>query len=115
VLPSIDELKSRWAARGVTGDKEIALYSNAGTQAGFAYFTLRLLGYPRVAVYEGSMDEWSKANVTAFPLGFETGRKVATNHPQLLRCAQTDFLLWQRLAFKLDVPLCLSARLHQHS
>jgi 3-mercaptopyruvate sulfurtransferase SseA len=70
VLLPTDELKTKWAARGVTNDKEIALYSNASTRAGFAYFTLRLLGYPRVAVYEGGMNEWSKADATAFPLSY---------------------------------------------
>lgn len=67
LLPT-DELKTKWTARGVTGDKEVVLYSNAGIRAGFAYFTLRLLGYPRVAIYEGGMNEWSKADAAAFPL-----------------------------------------------
>ncbi|MBI1765162.1 MAG: sulfurtransferase [Acidobacteria bacterium] len=60
VMRQAEELKTLWTAHGLTSDKEIALYSNAGTRAGFAYFALRLLGYPRVAVYEGGMNEWSK-------------------------------------------------------
>ncbi len=63
-----DELKALWTARGVTPDKEVALYSNAGTRAGFGYFALRLLGYPRVALYDGGMNEWSQAEAAAFPL-----------------------------------------------
>ncbi len=67
-LRPADELKALWAARGVTPDKEVALYSNAGTRAGFGYFALRLLGYPRVALYEGGVNEWSNADAAAFPL-----------------------------------------------
>lgn len=43
----------------VTPEKEIAVYCRTGAQASHDYFVLRLLGYPRVRVYDGSYVEWA--------------------------------------------------------
>jgi thiosulfate/3-mercaptopyruvate sulfurtransferase len=44
---------------GVTPEKEIVVYCRTGMRASHTYFVLRLLGYPRVRMYDGSYVEWS--------------------------------------------------------
>jgi thiosulfate/3-mercaptopyruvate sulfurtransferase len=60
VWKPIDELRSAYAAQGVTPDKYVIVYCNTGTEASHAYFALRmLLGYPNVQVYVPSWTEWA--------------------------------------------------------
>jgi thiosulfate/3-mercaptopyruvate sulfurtransferase len=56
---SAADLESLYRSAGVTPDKEIAIYCRTGARASHTYFVLRLLGYPRVRVYDGSFIEWS--------------------------------------------------------
>ncbi|HXH12179.1 MAG TPA: sulfurtransferase [Alphaproteobacteria bacterium] len=44
---------------GVTPDNEVAVYCRTGVRASHDYFVLRLLGYPRVRLYDGSYVEWA--------------------------------------------------------
>jgi thiosulfate/3-mercaptopyruvate sulfurtransferase len=44
---------------GATPDKEIVVYCRTGVRASHDYFVLRLLGYPRVRLYDGSYVEWA--------------------------------------------------------
>jgi len=44
---------------GATPDKEIIVYCRTGVRASHTYFVLRLLGYPKVRLYDGSFVEWS--------------------------------------------------------
>jgi DNA-binding NtrC family response regulator len=39
--------------------EEIVVYCRTGVRASHDYFVLRLLGYPRVRLYDGSFLEWS--------------------------------------------------------
>lgn len=56
---SAADLKAAYEAAGVTKDKEIITYCEAGPRAADAYFALKeLLGYPNVKVYVGSWMEW---------------------------------------------------------
>ena len=59
-------LQELYEAAGVTKDKEIIVYCQSGMRASHTYFTLRLLGYPRVRVYDGSWQEWG--NDAALPV-----------------------------------------------
>jgi thiosulfate/3-mercaptopyruvate sulfurtransferase len=43
---------------GVSPDKRVITYCQAGVRAAHLAFVLALLGYPDVAVYDGSWDEW---------------------------------------------------------
>ena len=43
----------------VSKDLRIGVYCQSGVRAAHTYFTLRLLGYPDIAVYDGSWEEWS--------------------------------------------------------
>ena len=53
------DLSAMFETRGVTPDKEVAAYCTCGIRSGFAYFLLRLMGYPTAANYDGSIAEWS--------------------------------------------------------
>ncbi|MFQ5853769.1 MAG: sulfurtransferase, partial [Candidatus Binatia bacterium] len=44
---------------GATPDKEIIVYCRTGMRASHDYFVLRLLGYQKVRLYDGSYVEWS--------------------------------------------------------
>ncbi len=53
------ELVRLYRLTGVTPDREIVVYCRTGMRASHDYFVLRLLGYPRVRLYDGSFVEWS--------------------------------------------------------
>ncbi|MCB1917105.1 MAG: sulfurtransferase [Rhodocyclaceae bacterium] len=61
-LKSADELMAHFAAHGVTKDKAVAVHCQNGKAAAHSYFTLRLLGYPRVRSYDRSWAEWGSAD-----------------------------------------------------
>lgn len=56
-LPA-DELRSVFEQAGVTPDLEIVTYCQGGVRAAHTYLALKLLGYPRVRMYDGSWVEW---------------------------------------------------------
>ena len=60
-LKSAAELRRHFASHGVTPDKNIAVHCQNGKAAAHSYFTLRLLGYPRVRSYDRSWAEWGAA------------------------------------------------------
>lgn len=55
---SSQELSEMFSKQGVSKDKEIMIYCQLGVRAAHTYFTLRLLGYPKLRVYNGSWAEW---------------------------------------------------------
>lgn len=61
-LKSADELHEHFATNGVTKDKNVAVHCQDGRAAAHSYFTLRLLGYPRVRSYDRSWAEWGMAD-----------------------------------------------------
>ncbi|MBM2810850.1 MAG: Rhodanese domain protein [Chloroflexi bacterium] len=52
------EVRARHEAAGVTPTCEVVTYCQAGVRAAHAALALRLAGYPRVRVYDGSWSEW---------------------------------------------------------
>ena len=56
------ELLAHFTARGVTPDKNVAVHCQDGKAAAHSYFTLRLLGFPRVRSYDRSWAEWGAAD-----------------------------------------------------
>jgi len=52
------DLANLYASRGVTVDKEVIAYCSTGVRSAVSYFSLRLLGYPRVLLYSASWQEW---------------------------------------------------------
>ena len=71
VYRSPEALRALFAEVGATPDKKIITYCGGGIAATDDAFVLTLLGYPRVAVYDGSLGEW--AADSALPM--ETGRE----------------------------------------
>jgi len=61
-VKSADELNQHFASKGVTKDKNVAVHCQEGRAAAHSYFTLRLLGYPRVRSYDRSWAEWGLAD-----------------------------------------------------
>ena len=53
-----EALQELYEAAGVTRDKELIVYCQSGVRASHTYFTLRLLGYTRIRIYDGSWEEW---------------------------------------------------------
>ena len=53
------DLARLYRRAGVTPDREVVVYCRTGARASHTYFTLRLLGYPNVRVYDGSFVEWA--------------------------------------------------------
>ena len=58
-----DEIESILADRGIPTDRErpIILYCNTSRRLSHTFVVLRSLGFENVAVYEGSMTEWTDA------------------------------------------------------
>jgi thiosulfate/3-mercaptopyruvate sulfurtransferase len=52
------EMAELYQAIGVSKDQEIITYARTGRRAAYTYLVLKLLGYPRVRVYDQSMVEW---------------------------------------------------------
>lgn len=61
-MKSADELLAHFAAHGVTPDKNIASHCQDGKASAHSYFTLRLLGFPRIRSYDRSWAEWGAAD-----------------------------------------------------
>ncbi len=56
---SVEELKSNYAPKGITPDKDVICYCRIGERSSHSWFVLKyLLGYPRVRNYDGSWTEW---------------------------------------------------------
>jgi thiosulfate/3-mercaptopyruvate sulfurtransferase len=61
-MKSADELKQHFSSKGVTPDKNVAVHCQQGRAAAHSYFTLRLMGYPRIRSYDRSWAEWGAAD-----------------------------------------------------
>jgi thiosulfate/3-mercaptopyruvate sulfurtransferase len=54
------EIAANWAEAGITPDKWVAFYCGTGWRASETWFYAYLMGWQRVAVYDGGWFEWSK-------------------------------------------------------
>jgi thiosulfate/3-mercaptopyruvate sulfurtransferase len=52
------ELRAMYEAIGVTPDKLVVPYCTSGVRSAVTFFTLQLLGYPDIALFTGSWQEW---------------------------------------------------------
>ncbi len=57
-----DALLAHYSTQGVTPDKNVAVHCQNGKAAAHTYFTLRLLGFPRIRSYDRSWAEWGAAD-----------------------------------------------------
>jgi thiosulfate/3-mercaptopyruvate sulfurtransferase len=54
------EIASNWEAAGITPDRWVAFYCGTGWRASETWFYAFLMGWDRIAVYDGGWFEWSK-------------------------------------------------------
>jgi 3-mercaptopyruvate sulfurtransferase SseA len=54
------EIVANWEEAGITPDKWVAFYCGTGWRASETWFYAYLLGWQRIAVYDGGWFEWSK-------------------------------------------------------
>lgn len=57
-------LQALYEQKGVTKDKEVIALCQTGQRSSVSYWTLRLLGYPKVGNYAGSWVEWGNDAAT---------------------------------------------------
>jgi thiosulfate/3-mercaptopyruvate sulfurtransferase len=54
------EIAANWADAGITADKWVAFYCGTGWRASETWFYAYLMGWDRIAVYDGGWFEWSR-------------------------------------------------------
>ena len=54
------EIAANWAEAGITPDKWVAFYCGTGWRASETWFYAYLMGWQRIAVYDGGWHEWSR-------------------------------------------------------
>ena len=54
------EIAANWADAGITPDKHVAFYCGTGWRASETWFYAYLMGWQRIAVYDGGWFEWSQ-------------------------------------------------------
>jgi len=54
------EIAANWEGAAITADKWVAFYCGTGWRASETWFYAYLMGWPRIAVYDGGWFEWSK-------------------------------------------------------
>jgi thiosulfate/3-mercaptopyruvate sulfurtransferase len=54
------EIAANWAEAGITADKWVAFYCGTGWRASETWFYAYLMGWDRIAVYDGGWFEWSR-------------------------------------------------------
>jgi thiosulfate/3-mercaptopyruvate sulfurtransferase len=57
---SLADAQARFAAQGLTKDKNVVCYCGGGISATVDLFMLHQLGYDHLTLYDGSMGEWAK-------------------------------------------------------
>ena len=55
------EIAANWAEAGITPDKRVAFYCGTGWRASETWFYAYLMGWQRIAVYDGDWFEWSRS------------------------------------------------------
>lgn len=53
------QIARTWQQAGITPDRRVAFYCGTGWRASEAFFNAWLMGWPRIAVYDGGWYEWS--------------------------------------------------------
>ena len=59
IFKNKDNLEKVFESRGVTRDKEVVCYCHVGERSSHTFLALRVLGYPKVKIYDRSFAEWS--------------------------------------------------------
>ncbi len=69
-IKSVADLKAAYEANGITADKNVITYCQAGLKASNSYFILKhVLGYKNVKMYVGSWSEWgNRVDFDKYPI-----------------------------------------------
>ncbi len=67
------EIARMWDAVGITPDKRIAFYCGTGWRGSEAFYSAWLMGWPRVAVFDGGWFEWSNDPANPIESGLPDG------------------------------------------
>jgi thiosulfate/3-mercaptopyruvate sulfurtransferase len=65
-MRDVAEIRERAEAAGLLPEQELVTYCQGGVRAAHAALALRIAGYPRVRIYDGSWAEWG--NDPALPI-----------------------------------------------
>lgn len=71
------EIEKMWAEVGVTPDKRNAFYCGTGWRGSEAFFNAWLMGWPRIAVFDGGWFEWSRDPSNPCETGEPEGMRVS--------------------------------------
>jgi molybdopterin synthase sulfurtransferase len=71
------EIAANWEAAGITPDKWVAFYCGTGWRAAETWFYAFLMGWQRIAVYDGGWYEWSADPRNPIVVGEEEDQAVA--------------------------------------
>ena len=63
------EIVANWARAGITADKRVAFYCGTGWRASETFFYSYLLGWERIAIYDGGWFEWSRDAANPVEIG----------------------------------------------
>ena len=59
-MRSYPEIATNWEDAGITPDKWVAFYCGTGWRASETWFYAYVMGWDRIAVYDGGWWEWSE-------------------------------------------------------
>jgi molybdopterin synthase sulfurtransferase len=71
------EIAANWADAGISPDKWVAFYCGTGWRAAETWFYAYLMGWQRIAVYDGGWLEWSSDPANPIEVGEDEGEAVA--------------------------------------
>lgn len=63
------EIETNWKRNGIISSKRLAFYCGTGWRGSEAFFNAWLMGFPRVAVYDGGWFEWSNDPLNPYETG----------------------------------------------
>ena len=58
VVPSADDLKTKFESMGISLDVDTIIYCNSGVSASYGMLAMQIAGAKSVRVYDGSWKEW---------------------------------------------------------